>query len=342
MGSVQDRLISRLRTEKQREVIDLESVRAGREAAYEFEGEVSSIESLIKKGQDPLHAAYTYTQNFMSVLIEQSVELPELHDWADLYANLEEDYMPSGPPMSPLSRSYFWCWSTFDLTFGSARETMGQCIHTIAKEMGVTDDLLAGMKLMQESRMGLYVHNGFEGPFIKLQEIVTGEVVVIHCGSGYRGSSGQIWYVRLLPPLIDGLGYHVAFTSPYVIRDVSEAGLKSCILRMLPKMAKRGYSEGYEGLMKWGPSDKYWNEFIMMAYSNYAHDVIYLTGYPSAEPNALYQDINDLNSYQAGAAGNSDWITSSRHKSTTGKMVMPNDVKKKRKQAKDARKKNRK
>ena len=46
----------------------------------------------------------------------------------------EDEYMPSGPPMSPLTVSYFSMWAFFDVRFGSSRETMGSCILRIAPE----------------------------------------------------------------------------------------------------------------------------------------------------------------------------------------------------------------
>ena len=39
--------------------------------------------------------------------------------------------------------------------------------------------------------------------------------IVCHVTSGYRGKAGELWYVRLLPPLLPELAtYHIVSTTP--------------------------------------------------------------------------------------------------------------------------------
>jgi hypothetical protein len=40
------------------------------------------------------------------------------------------------PPMSPISTSFFVCWSTYDLGIGARRETLGHVIIAVAAECG--------------------------------------------------------------------------------------------------------------------------------------------------------------------------------------------------------------
>ena len=35
------------------------------------------------------------------------------------------DNLPSGPPMSPLTGSFFWMWALYDLRIGKSTDTMG-------------------------------------------------------------------------------------------------------------------------------------------------------------------------------------------------------------------------
>lgn len=345
MKSVQESLVDRLRREKGKTLVDLDQAKAGRDHANSLLDELKRVEVLVEEGFDPLHAVYVYTQNFLSVLVEQAIELPELRHWVELYESLEEDYMPAGPPMSPLTRSYFLSWSGFDLPFGEHNETVTQCMIQLARELGTTEELLETMQVMQNSRMGFYIHEGTQGRFIQLRELSTNDQYWCHCGSGYRGSAGEIWYVRLLPPLVEGFDYHVAFTTPYVVRDVEESALLETINQVIPCMTERGYPSDYESFMKWGPALKYWNEYLMMAYSNYSHDVVYLTGYPSTDPGAEYGDEFDMNSYgkvHAALSGGQDTLASGESKPSTKKVISFTDKKKKRKQAKQARKRNRK
>ena len=53
------------------------------------------------KEYHPAHGVYIYAQNFLSALIEQLSSLNELSELTDAFAEAEEVYMPSGPPMSP-------------------------------------------------------------------------------------------------------------------------------------------------------------------------------------------------------------------------------------------------
>ena len=54
---------------------------------------------------DPMHAIYIWLQNIISVFAEQVSELKELSEFFDILEKAEDDYMPQGPPMSPLTQS---------------------------------------------------------------------------------------------------------------------------------------------------------------------------------------------------------------------------------------------
>jgi len=79
-------------------------------------------------------------------------------------------------------------------------------------------DQLDALKKMAASRMGIYQNVGMDGPHVRLRELVTDAEFVCHSTSGYRGTGGELWYVRLLPPLLPDLArYHIAFTTPYLL-----------------------------------------------------------------------------------------------------------------------------
>ena len=71
-------------------------------------GGIKDVGTLIKEGLDPIHAAYVYMQNFTSHFAEGVSHFPEMKKWAAFVAKAEDEYMPAGPPMSPLTGSYFW------------------------------------------------------------------------------------------------------------------------------------------------------------------------------------------------------------------------------------------
>jgi hypothetical protein len=96
---------------RSRKIIDLQAFAAGRKHATDQQASVISPQSLADL--HPAHAIYAYAQNQASVLLETITALPALDKLTDLIVDASEEYMPSGPPMSPLTSSYFFYWSCF-------------------------------------------------------------------------------------------------------------------------------------------------------------------------------------------------------------------------------------
>ena len=68
--------------------------------------------------------------------------------------------MPGGPPMSPLTGSYFTTWAFYDVRFGPDRETIGTCLLDVGELLGLGPDEAEAVRLMSETRMGIYEHAG--------------------------------------------------------------------------------------------------------------------------------------------------------------------------------------
>ena len=125
---------------------------------------------------DPLHAIYIYAQNQISVIVEQINELHELSTAGHAYEKADDLYMPSGPPMSPLTQSYFSCWGFFDLCHGLQKETFGTIAIDLCNFLGCREpELIQVFECMQKSRMGVYVHRDVSGECVILEELVTGK-----------------------------------------------------------------------------------------------------------------------------------------------------------------------
>jgi hypothetical protein len=142
-------------------VVDLKTVIAGRTAAGEKQKTVVSKED--RALLHPAHAAYVFAQNQVSVISEQITALDEMAPFAELVTRAEDLYLPSGPPMSPLTDSYFTSWAFFDACAGAADETIGTCIIEVGAAFGMAGELLRLIRLIQRSRMGVYIHEGREG-----------------------------------------------------------------------------------------------------------------------------------------------------------------------------------
>src|ERR1019366_608000 len=134
MGVISKKLASRFRKAK-KQVGDLR-----RQVAADFSqmpNDVRSVAALLRSVQDPLHAAYVAAQNFTSFFMEEVTQFPEFDAYWEIYGPAQKEYMPQGPPISPLTKSYFTSWAFFDVRFGRDGETIGTCLLDVADLLGM-------------------------------------------------------------------------------------------------------------------------------------------------------------------------------------------------------------
>jgi hypothetical protein len=86
------------------------------------------IAKLIAEGYDSVHAAYIFVHHITSVFSENVSRLPEMRTYAKEIGEAEDEYLPSGPPMSPLTTSFFSCWAFFDHRIGKTTDTLAACL----------------------------------------------------------------------------------------------------------------------------------------------------------------------------------------------------------------------
>ncbi len=284
MGSVADKIAKKIVSSRKSKVVDLAGWREGRKMALEagFGGDGLPLGKFA--GLDPCQALYFVGQNVVSLMSESISMMREANGYVRIAGDAEDRYLPAGPPMSPLTVSYFSMWAFFDVRFGSSRETMGSCILRIAPEFDCPGWLVDTVGRMQQSRMGFYVHCGSEGEAVVLREVGMRETVSCTVPAGYTGSEGQIWFVRVLPPPNRLCRHHIVINTPYVIRDYPERAFVDCLKRELGRLkAKKrpaGTGDAHHHLMKYGPDPNHWNEYVFCAYTGHQHDAIFLTGIP--------------------------------------------------------------
>src|SRR5437879_6633664 len=125
--------------------------------------EMPSIEKFIKDGLDPVHAVYAFVQNITSFFAEGVSQLPETKKYAKAVIKAEDEYLPSGPPMSPLTPSFFTTWALYDLRFDGT-DTLASCLIDANDVVCTNPDQLDALKKLGASRMGIYEHIGLDGP----------------------------------------------------------------------------------------------------------------------------------------------------------------------------------
>jgi hypothetical protein len=231
-------------------------------------------------GMHPVHAAYTYTQNQVSVMSEQLTQLRALAPLVNILGPAEDTYMPSGPPMSPLTVSYYTCWAFFDACAGPARETIGTLLLEVGAEWGMHPELLQLVGLMQKSRMGVFHHEGTDAGLAILRDLATDSVVRCLVPAGYLGEAGQIWYARVLPPPFPGTTEHLVFTTPYIILQGRREEWLAYFQRVCTQTSPQARIDECERHLKYGPSIHYWNEYVFEGYVNCRHEAIFLAGFP--------------------------------------------------------------
>ncbi len=276
-GPITRRVIEALRRQMRMKVVDLAAFRAGQEHAEALQKSVTPKEQLAKS--DPAHAAYVYAQNQMSIMAEQLLQLPEMKSFVKQIGPAEDEYAPSWPPMSPISTSFFVCWSTYDLGIGARRETLGHVIIAVAAECGTHPGILTLMQALQDSRMGIYRVQERDGARVRLQDFATDHTCTAVCASGYSGQVGELWFTRVLPPPLTSAD-HVVFTSPYVLIAPDVAAWTTYLNRMASKEPAGTRAKTLEQHLKWGPNPRYWLEFVFEAYSRHESEAIFLHGLP--------------------------------------------------------------
>ncbi len=228
----------------------------------------------------PAQAAYLYAVNQVSILAEIMMTLPALHRFVDLLERAEEEYAPSWPEASPISRSHFTAWAFFDAAVGIERETIGTLILDLAASLSLTPELVALVESLQASRLGVHAHEGVVDDHIVLRELGTGIRRRTVPSNLYFGRAGELWLVRVLPPPEAGSEAHVALTSPYVLESPGEAAWLSFFARTVPKLRARDEAAGFERLMKYGLGPSYWNELLFEGYLRHTDQAIWLRGLP--------------------------------------------------------------
>ncbi len=289
-GPIARKVIASGQHHLQKKLTNLSDWREAKIRAENFQKTIISPNELTQ--YDPVHGLYIYGQNQLSVLIEQIIELPMVEKLVDAYAEAQEEYMPSGPPMSPLTTSYFTSWGSFDLCSGGAKkETFGTIAIDFCKFLNIDEGLINLFEKMQASRMGIFKHEGTSDNHLFLRELITNREIKAISPSGYLGNRDEIWLARVLPPPFDNelFKYSIVFTTPYVLGKIgSSREFIPFVERDWLAYFERNLSQtkidekelAYEHLMKYGLSRNYWNEYIFLSYRNHRHDLILLEGFP--------------------------------------------------------------
>ena len=278
-GPITERLVRVARRAKSAHVVDLEAYRAGGVRARQLLATLMTREQADEL--HPVHAFWSLVQHNLSMFGEQVLALPEASKIAKAIAAAEDEYMPSGPPMSPLTGTYFFGWAHCDLTFGVAKETAASCTIDVMATLGIDPALISLMRTFANGRMGLWTVVGHGDGTTILREGVMGDTRECVVPAGYPGTRGELWFARVLPAPQDGLP-SLVFTTPYVLWSPA-AAWEQYLGRTLTKMDPKNPARACPMLMKHGLSPRYWPKFVFEAYANHKPEVVFLLGLPDVD-----------------------------------------------------------
>jgi len=241
----------------------------------------------------PGFAGYLYVTNWALGVVEAIQDLPELARHVDRIAKAEDDYMPEGPPTSPISRSMFCAWSLWDLTVGVKRESLGSILLSVGRAQGIDPLFLSLLQALIESSLGLHVHEGVVDGRIRLRELGTTQLRSCVSPSGYDGEPGELWLARVLPPPVPALDESIVVATPYVIRSPEVEMWEQYLDRTLPRTKLDDRARAYQRLMKRGLDDRYWLEYVFEAYANHQPGAVFLVGLPDVAESRPHSPINE-------------------------------------------------
>ena len=96
MRKIATKVLKRINKSTAKKVIDLNEYRQQKKATEDLFNEITTTETAIKAGYDPLHAVYIHTQNLLSILVEglQAIPEPALSLFFDAIEAADEAYVP--------------------------------------------------------------------------------------------------------------------------------------------------------------------------------------------------------------------------------------------------------
>lgn len=257
---------------KRARLFNLESLQAVRDDGTELGGLVHKIYSSRDYPYDA--KPYLITQNMISIFGEELSAFRSARAYYNTIDKFEQEYMPDGPPWSPLTRSYFSYWQSFDYPFGKTRETLGSIFYDLAKNSKLDKRIVDATAALNASRMGIYEVLETKGGLISLKELLTNTLFQSTCLAGYQGEPGDMVFARIVPSPSGPEAPSLILTTPYIILNSKPDDWLAFFLR-------QGVDEaGLYGFFKYGPTEKYWHDYIMDGYVNFRPDRVYLTGIP--------------------------------------------------------------
>lgn len=278
MGDLSKKLIKVFEQLEVPDIINLPDIQRAKEFLDELNNKLST--RFDNREYDPSHKMYMLLQNLLSYFAEEVCDIEGFESYYNTMIHLEESLMPSFPPMSPITSSYFTFWSFCDYQFGVDKETIVSIFYDIGKWQKTEGLYLKALEELSNSFVGFYEYKGQENDLLLLRRIDQVENRYCICPSGYKGNIGEIIYCRLVKNLDSIYDYDIMLTTPYVILNYGKKDWDQFFQRQIKASEGGIQKERRYRFLKHHPDYSYWHDYIIDGFVNYQEDRIYLTGIP--------------------------------------------------------------
>jgi len=266
----------------------------------------------------PFFAHYTTLVRTAVMLLQ----LPQLNTLMRRFEAIEEEFMPGGPPMSPVYDSYHTVHVVCDDALGAAAETPASIIarltagdptraafHALASAMHASHlDLYEALRAEGTSATLEHVRNGtridvlLSGPFLRTGDLLLGRVLpfsgaLYMIESPYLLRAGRKTWLEYFARVEERFAArarasgNAASTPSASVKPKQKKGKGAKPKRKSKPGSANASSTKFSPLdrhLKFGDTWRFWLDFIMDAYSGERNGIVYLSGVPD-RPETLPQ-----------------------------------------------------
>lgn len=246
---------------------------------------------VFSEARSELHARVIAAQHFVSLTTDIIGDHPKLSKtFARHIEKAEEEYMPSYPPISPITNSFFGLWASCDLAIKGSKGsfTAAHCAVALAKRLRLKEEFIEDCKMLSRSRLGVYEVVKVEEGNIRVKEIPTGNSLKAFNNSGHQAEKGELWLTRFAV-FPKGEGYNLI--TPYIIvGDVRKQDLEQFFDRQSLSAGSGNPPKALDRFMKRPQKPFFWYEYVFQGYSSHSDNAIFLMGVPDIPETLPHSD----------------------------------------------------
>ncbi len=219
-----------------------------------------------------------------------------LNDFNNKICDKQDEYMPSGPPMSPITKTFFSSWMALDALINE-KFTLGLLFSRYIQEKKVMGYAAKAMDNLNDSFVSLYQVVGGDlkktilWDIVEKREIEASIPIYDYSVATYSPAIGEVWYARILPPLNEEQFVHTVLGTPLIFRHTTRDDWEGYLSRRIA--GKDQSTEGLKKHFKHGDTFGSWLEFVLQTYVNHTREVIFAQGLPDINESRTYGHLDD-------------------------------------------------